>query len=274
MKDIEIDLLKRFSEYLNGDLGITINQINKVKKSGVSDKFALKILLEEYLGENELFEKYYDEIIKELDESDYINNDYYKNIKINNKRYDNWIVKNTKYKPYELFVYDDFKMIDDYIIPQIGYFKKPFPYLGIYQDDRLWMSITPNEINTMKKPIEKAHGRVLTLGLGLGYFSYMVSNKREVNSITIVEKDQKVIDLFMKAIFPFFKNKIKVEIVKQDAYQYIKYVNDNEFDYIFVDIHHDASDGIKVYNEIKKNTKKIKNTEIDFWIYDTIKYYL
>ncbi|MCR4898607.1 MAG: hypothetical protein K5892_05205, partial [Acholeplasmatales bacterium] len=234
MKDVELDLLQRFSKYLNGDLGITINQVNKVCKTGVGDKLALKLLLEEYLGENELFTKYYDEIVKELNPKDYTNDEYYNNVKIKNKKYLSWELKYSKYKPYELFVYDDFKEIDGYVIPQIGYFTKPFDYLGVYQDKRLWMSITPNEINTMKKPIENAKGNVLVFGMGLGYYQYMISNKKQVNKITIVEHDQNVIDLFNKIIFPFFKFKIKIEIVRQDAYAYLSGVKDKEFDYIFV----------------------------------------
>ena len=60
------------------------------------------------------------------------------------------------------------------------------------------MLITPNEIETMKKSISEATGNVLTYGLGLGYYAYMVSMKENVESVTIVEKDKEIIDLFKK----------------------------------------------------------------------------
>ena len=39
------------------------------------------------------------------------------------------------------------------------------------------MTITPDEIETMKEAVDQAFGNVLTFGLGLGYYAYMVSEK-------------------------------------------------------------------------------------------------
>ena len=49
---------------------------------------------------------------------------------------------------------------------------------------------------SMKNPIKNAHGKVLTTGLGLGYFSYMASLKEDVSEIVIIERDEKVIKLW------------------------------------------------------------------------------
>ena len=274
MNDLELDLLNKLSLFLNNDNNITINEINKIKKLNINDKHALKLLLDDYFKDVKLYELYFDNIFNELNSKDYIIDSYYKNIKISNKKYSNWSIKLDKYRPYELFVYDDFNIKDNYVLPKIGYFTKPFYYLAIYENNNLWMSITPNEINTMRKPIDKAFGNVLTFGLGLGYFSYMVSNKENVKSVTIVETDNKVIDLFKKMIFPFFKFKYKINIINIDGYEYIKNIKDKEYDYIFVDIYHDVSDGKKVYNDFSKYTNKLKETIVDYWIYDSIKYYL
>lgn len=62
------------------------------------------------------------------------------------------------------------------------------------------MSVSPNEVFTMEKIIKNAKGKVLTLGCGMGYFAYMVSLKEDVESITIVESEQSVIDLFEKSL--------------------------------------------------------------------------
>ena len=42
------------------------------------------------------------------------------------------------------------------------------------------MSLNPYEIRTMENAIITARGKVLTLGLGLGYYAYMVHLKEEV----------------------------------------------------------------------------------------------
>lgn len=41
------------------------------------------------------------------------------------------------------------------------------------------MTVTPNEIETMKPVIDKAFGRVLTYGLRVGYYVFMVSEKED-----------------------------------------------------------------------------------------------
>ena len=137
------------------------------------------------------------------------------------------------------------------------------------------MSVTPNEINTMKEPIDNAFGKVLTFGLGLGYYSYMVSLKNNVESVTIVEKDQNVINLFNKYILPLFKTKAKINIINMDAYDFLeKVMNDGDYDFVFVDIYHDAKDGLEVYKKISTYEKKFKNTTFSYWIKKTLDYYL
>ena len=64
---------------------------------------------------------------------------------------------------------------------------------AILENDRIWMTVTPNEIETMKEPVDQAFGNVLTFGFGLGYYAYMISEKEEVTSITVVEINGDVI---------------------------------------------------------------------------------
>ena len=119
------------------------------------------------------------------------------------------------------------------------------------------MAIKPNEIETMKKPIADAFGNVLVCGLGLGYYAYMISNKDTVNSITIIEKDQRVIKLFNDYILPQFENGHKIRIVNDDALIYLKEKAPKiEYDFIFVDLWHDASDGVELYINTKKRREQ------------------
>ena len=108
-------LLEKLSIFLNDNpRQITINQINKVNK-GIPDIIAMKYLLKEYLD----YDFDYLKILNELDEKEYINNTYYKNIKIANKKYKNWNLKLDEYKPYESFVMDNFKEVGEQIIKKI-----------------------------------------------------------------------------------------------------------------------------------------------------------
>lgn len=270
-------ILNALSIYLNEyECSITPSQIKKVMECGVDELFAYKLLLSNYLAiENqEIIDMYFDKMVHKLEVKDYIRNPYYENIPFNNKKIDSWQIKKGKYKPYELFVFDDFKYENDLVIPQVGYFNEPFYYLAVYDNNRLWMSITPNEINTMKEPINKAKGNVLTFGLGLGYFAYMCSLKDDVKSVTIVEKDERVIKLFKDNILPYFVSIEKINIIKEDAYVYLSKMNDDMYDYVFVDIYHDAGDGKEVYLKMNQYRNRFKKTIFEYWIYNTIKHYL
>lgn len=270
-------ILNALSIYLNEyECSITPSQIKKVMECGVDELFAYKLLLSNYLAiENQdIIDMYFDKMVHKLEVKDYIRNPYYENIPFNNKKIDSWQIKKGKYKPYELFVFDDFKYENDLVIPQVGYFNEPFYYLAVYDNNRLWMSITPNEINTMKEPINKAKGNVLTFGLGLGYFAYMCSLKDDVKSVTIVEKDERVIKLFKEYILPYFANIEKINIIKEDAYVYLSKMNDDMYDYVFVDIYHDAGDGKEVYLKMNQYRNRFKKTIFEYWIYNTIKHYL
>ena len=277
-------ILRLLSLYLNdySDM-IKEDEVKKITSIGLSKTDAVAILLATYLGldinDNMEDKILYNEYIKNMlileDETKYVNNPYYQNIKLNYKKYHNWQIKIDHYKAYQLFVCDDMEKIDGKIIPRIGYFNKIFKYDSIYQNDRLWMSITPNEINTMKKDIDDAFGNVCTLGLGMGYFAYMCAIKDNVKKVRIIELDKDVISLFKKEIITKFEKNIqdKIEIINMDAYEYLNQ-DLSDIDYLFVDIYHDVSDAMEAYKRIKTIEEKHKNIIWRYWIEKTIKLYL
>lgn len=270
-------LLIALSSFLNDHPNlITTGEINKITKLGVDTKRAYTLLLKNFLDIDDeiILNEYFPLMINELDESLYINNPYYKNISFKNLKHLSWELKSSKYEAYETFVCDDFIYIEDgRVIPQIGYFKKPFKYLAVYEKKHLWMSITPNEIATMQEPIDKASGHVVTIGLGLGYYAYMVSLKENVKSVTIVEKDPSVIKLFKECILPQFEYIDKITIINMDAFDFLNSDLSN-YDFIFSDIWHDVSDGKDLYLKIKSFEDKHPHITFEYWIEKTIKYYL
>ncbi|MBO5262379.1 MAG: hypothetical protein J6B45_04975 [Clostridia bacterium] len=205
--------------------------------------------------------------VKRLSTEEYLKNEYFKNIKIPRIKEKNWEFGYQSYKPYEGFIYRDIQ-VDGYTeIPQIGYFDKEFSFPTVYENGQEWMAIKPNEIETMKEPIENAKGNVLVFGLGIGYFTYMVSQKQDVISVCVVERDESAISLFEKHILPQFPNKHKIRIVRADAFEYAKNEMANGmFDYGFVDLWHDVSDGVDLYVKMKKYEALCPNLHLDYWI--------
>lgn len=273
--DYNLKILTKLSKYLN-NCPDYINKkiVSEVKTENFTDEEAVRLILAIVLNlydDKEIMSLYLKYMVKKLDKNKYINNLYFKNIKLNNIKDGDWKIKMMKYKPFELFVFNDLKKMEDgRIIPQIGFFDEEYEYPAILQNNREWMLITPNEIETMAKPIEEAFGKVLTYGLGLGYFAYMVSLKPNVESITIVECDKLAIKLFETYILPQFKFQNKIHIILSDAYEYAK--NCPKYDYVFVDIWHDPQDGVDAYLKFKKIENK--DTKYSYWIEDTLKYYI
>lgn len=250
---------------------------NKVQKETINKTINGKTFIDTTLDlldveDREWFDSIKDshklENIKSLDINDYKNNAYYKNIKPKQTKNSNWELKYLNYKPYEVFVYKDTINFENNIEQTcLGYFKEKFSYLAVLQDNTIWMSVTPNEIETMKEPIDEAHGNVITYGLGLGYFPYMVHLKENVSSVTIIEKDPNAIKLFEDNILPLFEHKEKIKVINIDAFEYIK--KTAEFDYAFIDLWHTVDDGLKLYVKMK-NAESNKVKEYSYWIEDSL----
>ena len=208
--------------------------------------------------------------IKKINLSDYEDNFYRNHIKPKEFKNKEYQLTYLTFKPYQCFPYDDILVDSNYVeVSQIGYFDKPFSYLAVLKDDVVWMSTDPNEINTMKKPISEAKGRVLTFGLGLGYFPVMTALKEEVKDVTVVEYDPKIIEIFKKHILPLVPFKDKIHIVQADAFEYAKRDLDRDYDYLFIDIWHNPEDGLPMYLKLKRLLKGKKLT-ISYWLEKSI----
>ena len=114
----------------------------------------------------------------------------------------------------------------------------------------------------------------ITYGLGLGYYAYMVSEKPEVESVTVVECDDDAINLFKQQILPQFPHGHKLEILKCDAFEFALSDRVKAFDCVFADIWHDPSDGVPAYRKLKKYERLLPKAEFMYWIEPTLKFYL
>ena len=207
--------------------------------------------------------------IEEVNPAIITENPYFSTVKIPEIHLSNIEYKNIKYHPYQAFARDEIEVDSNYReYSKVGYFKEEMNFPALTNKYGIWMAIIPNEIFTMAPAIEKAHGHVLTYGLGLGYFAYMCHLKEDVKSITIVEKDKHVIDLFNQYIRPYFdEKKCPISIIKCEAFSF---ETRQHYDYAFVDIYHDPSDGLPVFVRFMKRKKKMDIDELDFWLKESL----
>lgn len=271
--------LKICAEYLNNyETLVTEETINEITGGNKNcDEIAFSTFLSSAFIDDDNFERemakeYFIPSIKKLSPEEYKSDPYYKNIKISNKKIGSWTLGYQKYSKYEGFVRDDYQIFDSFReVPSLGFFDEEFSFPTVFENGVEWMAIKPNEIETMKEPIKKAHGKIAVFGLGLGYYAYMTSRKKEVESITIIERDESVIKLFSENILPFFENKDKIKIVKSDAFYYVENEMKNEsFDFAFVDLWRDVSDGTELYVKMKQLEHLNKKTEFSYWIEKSI----
>ena len=206
--------------------------------------------------------------VRIMDPERYRNNPYYKNIVIPEIKKGRWELKREKYPAYRGVIAADMILGDSFReIPPLGFFKEEFEFPAVLEDGNEWMTLTPVDLDTSDEAIERAHGRVVTFGLGLGYYTYMVSERDEVESVTVVEKSRDVIALFRQYILPQFSHPEKVRIVEADAFEYAERSMPAEgFDVAFVDTWRDASDGAPMYKRMKALEHLSPDTEFIYWI--------
>lgn len=211
---------------------------------------------------------YFRPALHRLNPEDYTRDAYNLAVHIPETRIGKWELCTHSYLPYEPFVCNHPVLTKELReIPQIGYFTEEFVFPAVMENGIEWMTVTPNEIETMKSPIAQSHGQVVTLGLGLGYYAFHASEKEEVEHVTVVERDPEVISLFYEHILPQFPHKEKITVIEADAFDYLeKELPNTKADYLFADLWHDASDGLDLYLQIKKYEKKHPQIRFSYWI--------
>lgn len=98
------------------------------------------------------------------------------------------------------------------------------------------MSDTPMERFTNQEFVNNACGRVLIAGLGIGMVPAAIAEKDDVESITILEIDQEIIDLVEPLIRKYIPNQDKITIVQADALTYPDTYNGEKYDWAWLDI--------------------------------------
>lgn len=123
------------------------------------------------------------------------------------------------------------------------------------KDGKVWMSLTPMEIQSQYLPIKHgmANKRIATVGLGIGYFTVMVMASNTVESIDIYEIDETVIDVFTKN-FSEREGFEKLNFIVGDFRDTLK---NKEYDFVYLDPYLDLlpDEMIDDYVNVKSNNK-------------------
>ena len=241
-----------------------------------SKEDAVRALLSEVLGlrpeenaEDRILQReYLFPAVRVYAPSRYENDSYVKRIAGKEIKLGNWEYKMQTYPPYRAAVAGDVEN-DEACTERMPlcFFDGPFSFFAVCENGNEWMTLTPVDIDTCKDAIEEAHGRVITFGLGLGYYAYMAAEKPEVESVTVVEKSHDVIEAFQKGLLPHFPHKEKIRIIEADAFEFAEHTMQKEhFDLAFVDTWRDAGDGLPMYLKMKPLEKLSPDTKFLYWI--------
>ena len=243
------------------------------KSSHYSNREIVLSKLEDYLDIDTSFEdnedilnNYIFNCIYKVDMDKYLTNPFYLKFKDLVVKENSYELVMDKYLPYELFAYQDMSNFDKRYIEKnsLGYFQEEYRFLALNDKDVTWMSVTPNEIETMESSLNLVKGNIVVFGLGLGYFAYMASLKDEVKSITIVENNPKIISLFKKHLLPKFERKDKIKIIECDALKCIE--RPLQYDYSFVDLWHNPFDGLELFVKFKNIEKRNPHCHFLYWL--------
>jgi 16S rRNA G966 N2-methylase RsmD len=271
-----INFLTSSKRYLNKR---SIDRIANLHKMTEADAFAKLILIQSGVHEKDarfplIEKKYLQGQVHHIDAAVYEQNPYFKTIHCQDTKLGRWTLRYDKYLPYQAFAYQDLKVnpTEHYLeVTPLGYLHQSLAYLAVAENDVTWMSVTPFEIETMQPLIDQVKGHVLMLGLGLGYFAFMATLKTNVHHVTIIEKNQNIIKLFKEHILPQFPHQDKITVIQADALTYAEtYLKDQKFGSVFVDLYHDAKDGLAVYLKMKKMEMLQPTLPVYYWLEKSI----
>jgi len=150
----------------------------------------------------------------------------------------------------------------------IGYFDTDVEMPVLKEGDRVWMSPAVSETESMGDGIERGRGKCLTMGLGIGVLPYLWLLKDEVESVTVVEINRDVINLFEEYIRPQFRTDKRLDIIHGNALDYYNEEFLSRFDYVYIDFWESTDDGLKWYTKLME--KKINLPYVDYWLEDTM----
>ena len=208
---------------------------------------------------------------RRLSREDFLTNPYLRTIRIRGRQIGPYRLCKARYERGEILQYDMPDLMGDPVVLKLGFFTDAVEFPGIYEGAIPWMSVCPSEIASMEPCISAASGRALVLGLGLGYYPFMISLRDEVQEITIVERQEEILRLFKEEILPQFPRRDKIRLVKADAFEYVAGLAPGQYDFCFADIWENQFDGAPAYRRLRKEAQRLSSTRFSYWIEDALR---
>lgn len=281
MNDTE-RLLRLLGDFLSRSAaGVAPEMVDEIVSAcGVGQEEAFALLLAGCLGvdaageDRAFYASFLRPSVRLLDAQAYRGNAYLRAVHAPETKRGAWELKRMAYRPFQAFVCDDYRETPDgRVLPQIGCFAEAFEYPAALENGREWMTVTPNEIETMRAPVARARGHVLAFGLGLGYFAFMAAQKEQVESVTVIERERAIIELFRETLLPQFPHGEKIRVVQADAFEYACALPEGAFDFAFTDLWHDVSDGLPMQRAMRALLERVPGLDAAYWIEDTMRWY-
>lgn len=269
-------VLSALSRFLNHTpAAITPEALRTMTGVGLTEEQGYLHLLSAYLElPSRLWRQYLPRMLHRLNPEDYADDPCMQAIRSAAGIHGGIVLCEDHYAPCELFVADDLQVdADGRVYPQLGWFRERFPFPALMENGRIWMTVTPNEINTIRPCAQSVHGHVLAYGLGLGYFAFHALLNPRVERVTVVERNASVIRLFREQLLPHFPRPDALRILQADAFDYAARIAPAEhYDCVFTDLWHDVGDGLPLYRRMK--ALEVPGPRYSYWIEKSIQAYM
>ncbi len=276
------ELMMRLAAFLNDcPSAIDLEEARDIARTcGIGEEEAVALMLAAYCGldldrpvDKAVYYRCFPHMLHKLSPALITEDPYVQALSTKGYRRGTVTLEEAFYAPAEIFVSDDFQQVGEMVLPQLGWFDTRVPYPALKEQGRIWMTVTPNEIHTIRPCAEASVGKVLCYGLGMGYYVFHALRNPAVTDVTVVEQSRDVIDLFREALLPMFPRKEALQIVQGDAFTYArKEAPHQHFDTVFTDLWHDVSDGLPMYRQMK--ALEVQGPRYLYWIEPTMRYYL
>ena len=194
------------------------------------------------------------------------NDPYMRLITVPDAKIGKFLLTSVPYERGEFFHYAMPSVTEPLVTPSLGFFTSRVLFPSVYEGDMPWVSVCPSEIYSMTPSVSPAVGRVLVLGLGLGYYPLCISEKEDVSEIVIVERQKEIIELFETHLLPQFPHRDKIKVVRADAFDYLEKTPVGRYDFCFADIWENDIDGAECYKRIKPHDERLVGTRFEYWI--------
>jgi hypothetical protein len=117
----------------------------------------------------------------------------------------------------------------------------------VFEGRSIWMSHTPFEVMSQLPITRYAKGKVVVVGLGLGWLLQVVANNPSVTEVVLVERSQELVDWILPRLCRYMPADKPVSVIVGDAYEVLPTL---QADWALVDIWQE-------YTEIEEDMERL-----------------